>query len=174
MIDSPSQAAFEILRQWPALHGLLKLAETQPYLQGVLLIGSLASGNADHMSDLDVVLVAAEGEFSTAWNAREKFHGSDVFASWDSLEPGGVAAGTHKWLTKDLVLVECVIAEPKHFRLAEPYLVAVGRAEVAHIFPPRAPVQRSEMTEAGLHPVEVAYDRLKSAIRSSGAKTGRL
>lgn len=126
------------------------------------------------MSDLDVVLVAAEGGFSAAWNAREKFHGSDVLACWDSLEPGGVAAGTHKWLTKDLVLVECVIAEPPHFRLAEPYLVAVGQAEMAHLFPARSPIQRSKMTEAGLHPVEVAYDRFKSAIRSSGAKTGRL
>jgi hypothetical protein len=69
-------------------------------------------------------------------------------------------------VTDDLVLVECLLAAPASgVRLAAPYRVVAGEAELADRFTARSPIQRTEMG-LELHPVERAFDELKEVIRT--------
>lgn len=161
-----SPASLENQRQWPHLQHVLSNVESDRDFLGVIVIGSFASGRTDELSDLDLLIVAGEGRFAAAWQRRQQLHRGRVIDEWDVTLEEESAVGVHKWLTDDLVLVECLIAEPGGVRLAPPYSVAVGPPTLSDLFPDRRPIERAEMTETGLHPIEVAYDRLKSAVRS--------
>jgi hypothetical protein len=66
----PGQPAASGLRQWPVLERLRTRVERSVALTGMLLVGSLAEGVADALSDLDVLLVATEASFEAAWAGR--------------------------------------------------------------------------------------------------------
>lgn len=89
-------------------------------------------------------------------------------ATWD--QSRGELVGGHRWLTPDLILFESVISAPfGGGRLTEPYALFTGDSELVAAFPKRPPIERAEMVP-DLHPVELAYEKLKSAVRAERAK----
>jgi nucleotidyltransferase-like protein len=159
-------------RQWPALERLRAHVEVSPALAGMILVGSFARGEVDPLSDLDVVLVAPDGGFAAAWAAREELHADAALVCWDQRDPGFSEAGAHKWVTRDLVLVECLLATPTSgVRLARPAAVVAGDAGLVERFPARPQISRDELAgePERLHEVERAYDQLKAAVRAAGA-----
>jgi hypothetical protein len=158
-------------RQWPTLDRLRRHVQTSPTLTGMILVGSFARGEVDPLSDLDLLLVAPEDGFEAAWARRADLHGGTALVAWDRRDPGFDRAGAHKWITGDLILIECLITTVSSgVRLAEPAAVLVGDAELIDRFPHRPPVTRAEMAAhpVELHAVERAYDELKAAARASG------
>ena len=80
----------------------------------------------------------------------------------------------HKWLTRDLVKVECLIATPSRgMHLAEPVAVVAGDPSLRDRFPRTGPIPASgleayaqELRDAGrVHEVEARYGELKTALR---------
>ena len=148
-----------------------------PALEGLVLIGSLARGDGDDLSDVDLIVVVAEGRFDEAWSARRELEGGDALVAWDDLERGRPEVGARKWLTRDLVLVECLLATASSgVRLADPFRVVVGAAGIPDRFARRPPIERSELDayvaerEAdglGFHEVEHAYAALTRAVRQA-------
>ena len=106
-----------------------------------------------------------DGDFATAWRQRTALQVTGAVVWWDQhLLPDRM--GTHKWITNDLVLVECLLAAPDSgVRLAAPYRVVAGDLGLAERFTARPPIQRAELG-LDIHPVERAYDQLKEVIRS--------
>lgn len=153
------------LRQWATLDALAERIGATGSLDGAIVVGSFAEGSPDAASDLDLVVCVGPGRFDDAWRGRTALHTTGAVAWWDaSVVPG--ESGAHKWVTDDLVLVECLFAAPGGVRLAPPWRVVAGGADLAERFAPRPPVPRSEMG-ADVHPVERAYDELKEALRAS-------
>jgi hypothetical protein len=168
MNDWPHIKAAQGLRQWPVLQRLCDRIEAAPALDGALLIGSFARGAADHLSDVDLIVVAKPGLFDRAWAARDGLHGSDTAAWFDDLVQPSAEMGGHKWMTRDLVFVECLIATPTSgVRTTEDVVVLVGDPVVKEWLPKRPPIRRAEMT-GGSWEIERLYDALKNAMRSSG------
>ena len=122
------------MRQWPALEATAERAANVDALEGLILLGSFASGTADELSDVDVIAVAAPERFAEAWEARHRLS-QDALVAWD-LRPKADAAG-HNWLTRDFVKVDCTIVDPDSGsrELAEPIVVLVGPASAANRFP---------------------------------------
>ena len=90
--------------------------------------------------------------------------------SWDIYDQRG-GVGGHRWLTPDLVFVECVITALKGGgRLARPDQVVAGDEAVVGSMPSRPHVEDAGMTMEG-HAVEVAYDTFKRAVRQAGKVT---
>jgi predicted nucleotidyltransferase len=137
------------LRQWPTLEALVgQVTRMGPFL-GALLIGSFARGTADEVSDLDLILVCDEAHFDEAWDRRRELHRETVLAAWDD-DPAR-QCGAHRWLTHDLVLVECLIATPSsRARLAEPFVVTAGDPSSPTCSSGAPPVSRFDMTEAAI------------------------
>lgn len=123
----------------------------------MIVVGSFARGDVDPLSDLDLVLVAPEDGFEAAWATREQLHGGSALVCWDQRDPGFVEAGAHKWITRDLVLVECLLTT-----------VSSG-VRLLDRFPRRPPITRAEMEAQPLelHQVERTYDELKTAARAA-------
>jgi hypothetical protein len=162
----PGRPAVERLRQWATLERLVERVGATPDYVGVILLGSLAKGIADPVSDIDLFLVARDGGFAVAWERRHDLHVTGALAVWEEADGRLPDARTHVWLTEDLVVVEALIATPQSgARLAEPAVVLVGPPGLTNMFPRRPTVQRSEM-RMGEHPVERAYEALKQAVRS--------
>jgi predicted nucleotidyltransferase len=166
------------LRQEAVLDRLRGRIEAEDALEGALLLGSFATGSADELSDVDVLVVVAERRFDEAWAVRGRLEGDEAIAAWDDLDPARAEIGGHKWLTHDLVLVECLLATPSSgVRLAEPYSVLAGDASLPDRLARRDTFTRAELqayastrAEAGrLHEVEAAYGRLVDAVRSGGS-----
>lgn len=164
------------LRQEPVLERLRRRVTAEDALEGALLLGSFATQSADALSDLDVLVVVAEGRFAESWAARERLEGDEAIAAWDDVDPDHAEIGGHKWLTRDLVLVECLLATPSSgVRLAEPYSVLAGDVSLPDRLRRRAEFTRAELREfaaaradAGrLNEVEAAYGRLVDAVRSA-------
>jgi predicted nucleotidyltransferase len=178
--DWSHRAEAERLRQWPVLvHVAERIAES-PALDGMLLIGSFVSGRADELSDVDLIVVVAEGRFAEAWQQREMLQTPDVLVAWDWPPDGGEAAG-HKWLTRDLVLVECALWTPSSaVRLADPFAVLVGEASLGDRFDRRGEISRMELAEFGqqrtddgtMPEVERHYGELVRAARAARAEHG--
>ena len=165
MIDPQWQEKARRLRQWPVLANVVRAIDESPDFLGGLLLGSLVTGSADELSDIDLIAVVPNGGFSSAWDARGRLHGDEPLATWDEMSPGVPEAGAHKWLSRDLVLVECLIATATSgVRLAEPYAVVAGDAEIAHTLTRRPPISRSEMRPTASQ-VENCYDAFKAAVR---------
>ncbi len=176
MLDWPTRPEAERLRQWPLIvHASEKAASTEE-LDGLLLLGSFSSGRADQISDVDLVAVVSEGQFEAAWARRREFETPGTLFEWDvRIESDGDAA-SHKWITQDIVKVECGFADATHsaMQLAEPYAVLVGDESVATRFPPLEPIApdvleayAQELRDKGMVPeVETAYGELRRALRS--------
>jgi hypothetical protein len=157
--------ASNLPRQAATLAALLEHITASSPLDGAILLGSFAHGAPDPVSDLDLLVCVRDGHFATAWRQRTALRATGAIVWWDQhLIPDRI--GAHKWVTNDLVMVECLLAAPDSgVRLAPPYRVVAGDPGLAERFTPRPPIQRAEMG-LDLHPVERAYDRLKEVIRS--------
>ncbi len=165
MAESRLPPGMEGARQAKTIEQLVEVVEACPHLGAVVITGSFARGDVDPLSDVDLLLIAYEGAFLDAWGARQSLRVSGSLVAWDNYTPGQ-PVGTHKWVTSDLVLVECLISPPSGgARLAEPFATLAGDVSLVERFPRRSPIDRSEMSSDGLDPVEIAYDRLKEEIR---------
>jgi hypothetical protein len=123
--DWPGRQAAEHLRQWRRVLELAEAAASPPFL-GVVLLGSLARGEADDLSDVDFIAFAGEGEFGAAWEQRHRLHLPDAWC-WDyPRPPGDRDVAGHRWLTTDFVLFDGLIATPSGGRVADPMHVLVG------------------------------------------------
>lgn len=131
----------------------------------LILVGSLADGTADSMSDIDLILITSSDGFERAWAERHTLH-REVLACWDDRRPGKPDIGAHKWLTQEMVLVECLIGIQAGVRLSEPFKQLAGDPHMVESIEKRPAVERGEM-RASENPIERAYDELKSAIRSA-------
>jgi hypothetical protein len=158
-------AGMGIRRQLAALDDLLRRAERVPEVEAVILIGSLASGAADPVSDVDAIVIVGERSFDAAYQQRHAFHADSVPACWDHPFDPSSAVAAHKWIDDGGVLVEVLIATASGpLRVAEPARVVLGDPAVLTRTNRRPPIRREEMTESA-HPVESAYDKLKEAVR---------
>ncbi|WP_203930801.1 nucleotidyltransferase domain-containing protein [Virgisporangium ochraceum] len=157
-------------RQQRYLDLLRERVTALPWVEVVVVIGSLASGRADGVSDVDLLVGVHKGAFAAAWRDRERLRVTGALYGWDHWHDGSKGAGTHKWLTADAVLVEVLLGEATSgIRLAPPWRVLAGDPGAAGRWPPRPPIPRSELSGStdGLHPVEVAYDDFKARLRAS-------
>ena len=155
-------------RQHALLQTLADHVNTSPNIGALVVLGSFANRTADAVSDLDLFFIAYDGHFQDAWERRRELHVTGAIVEWDELAPDSGPVAGHRWLTPDVVLVESVISVPEGGgRLAEPFKVVAGDAELVVNFPRRPAVQRAEMTSAEDHPVDVAYDALKKAVRNA-------
>lgn len=152
-------------RQRATLAKIVDAVGHRPWLDALLVVGSLADDAADALSDVDLVLVVLEGHFEAAWSERLGLHAADALRVWDQ-RPEQAEVGAHKWLTADLVLVEMLIATPSSgVRLAEPWLLVAGNHDVGARLTSRPPIERRELGVAVPHPVEAAYDEFKTRVR---------
>ena len=160
-----ARSKVEGLRQWPTIERLVAEAAKVPEVAGVIVIGSFAAGSADPVSDVDLFVVAEEGDFEAAWEKRKHLSGPGLLTSWENRTKDRPDVGLYVWLNQDLVLVEALFCTHASARLAElaPAVVVVGSADLLDGFRRRPPVRRSEMSFT--NEVEKAYQRLKSAIR---------
>jgi hypothetical protein len=153
------------LRQLTTLAALLDHITASSALDGAILLGSFAHGTPDAASDLDLIVCVRHGHFATAWQQRAALQVTGAMVWWDHHLIAG-QMGTHKWITNDLVLVECLLAAPdSDVRLALPHRVVAGGPELADRFTARPPIRGAELG-IDVHPVERAYDQLKEVIRS--------
>jgi len=129
----------------------------------VLLVGSIAAGTADAVSDVDLIALIDDGSFDEVWSRRFKLSQGAIYR-WD-VGPSG-AAGAHKWLTSDLVLVECLVGETDAIRVADPWIQVLG-ADVSQSLTRREPIPRAEVRggDAATDDVERLYDALKLWVR---------
>lgn len=150
-------------RQRNVLHHLLKKLTAKPWFMGAILVGSLASDGGDELSDID--LLAVVREFDEAWKERRTLGDVADLAQWDAPR-GDTPVGVHKWITRDLVLVECLLGEAGSFRLAEPYKVVAGEATLADRLPRRQRLTRADVTASPPdEPIERLYDEFKASVR---------
>jgi hypothetical protein len=173
----------ESLRQWPTLLWIAERAEGHALLDGLIAIGSFATGSADEASDLDLIAVVAADAFEQVWTAREEFEPQGVVFGWDQTDDLGVEEGVRKFLTVDMVKVELVFTTGRDFVLAEPYVVLVGNKSLPDRFQQRAAISSDDLdayaqsrVDSGVVPeVEVRYGEFMSALRSAirGRRTQR-
>jgi hypothetical protein len=116
-------AGTDELRQWPSIERLLQEVDSSPHWQAAVIVGSLATGHGDAMSDVDVFVLVDTGAFRVAWEHRHELHGDSIVTCWDT-GADRVAYAGHKWLTWDLIYMDCAVAEPAAVRLAGPYVLA--------------------------------------------------
>jgi predicted nucleotidyltransferase len=156
------------IRQQRILDALVGRIALVDGLDGAILIGSLAEDTADAASDVDLFVCVRPGRFDEAWSQRHRLHVTGSLVAWDDrAEP---EVGVHRWVTDDVVLVEALFATPTSgARLAPPWRILVGAADLADRFPRRPPIDRGEMSREGSHPIDVAFDDLKKAVRRHGS-----
>lgn len=175
--DWPTRAHAERLRQWPVIVHVGERVATMPEFDGLMLVGSFAKGTADDVSDVDLIAVTAEGQFRRAWARRAELETEGRLFVWDVVPDPTRDDGGHKWITRDLVKVECGIVDPARgdTRLAPPYAVVVGDPAIATRFAPMEPIPYDVLEEyaqrlrdAGLVPdVETKYGELRDALRAA-------
>lgn len=150
-----------------------RIEERGDVFDGAILMGSLVDGRGDDLSDIDLLAVVREGSFATAWNGRHELSEGSLYA-WDHVEGEDREVKGRKWLTLDLVLVECMIATPSSgVRLAEPVAVVAGDPALPDRLERRRPIAREELIEYSedlratgtMHEVEARYADLKTALR---------
>ena len=163
-------------RQKAVIEQLAERITTSPLLEGALLIGSFAHGAGDEVSDVDVIVVVSEGGFAEAWASRRSLEGGEAIAAWDDVDPEHAEIGGHKWLTVNLVLVECLFATPSSgVRLTEPFVLLTGDPDLPDKVVRREPFTRAEVddyakdrVDAGrAHAIEAAYSEFARTVRSA-------
>lgn len=156
-------------RQGPTLKRLVTHIRACPAFSAAILVGSFAARAADALSDLDLILVAQDGKFEAAWAERHALHVTGALAAWDERPDGSSAhSAAHKWITNDVIYIECLIATPASgVRLAEPFAVLTGEPGVAKQIRRRAPISRTEMKAT--HPIDEAYAAFVAAVRKERA-----
>lgn len=179
----PGRAKAERLRHWPTLVYVAGKVAAAPALDGLILIGSLAKGTADEASDLDLIVVVGEGRIEEAWEQRTSLVPPDALAAWDDPRSDlGRAIVGRRFLSRDVVKVELTMATPSSsFRLADPFVVAVGDEAVANRFDRTEPIPpgvqkdyERELRDHGMVPeIELHYSELMRAIRSARARSKR-
>jgi Nucleotidyltransferase domain len=138
-----------------------------PGVSAVILVGSLAAGTADPLSDIDLLLVTGERAFGDVWADRHGLHAADVVACWDPATPGTADIGAHCWVGADGLMVEALVFAPASgVRVAAPALVVCGDPELLARLPRRPPIDQAEMTGPH-HPIDAAYDAFKAACRGA-------
>ena len=110
MLDWPTRPEAERLRQWPLIVHAAETAASMAELDGLLLLGSFVAGRADQISDVDLVAVVAEGRFDDAWARRREFETPGTLFAWDVRVESDGDAASHKWISQDIVKVECGFA----------------------------------------------------------------
>jgi hypothetical protein len=146
--DWPLRARAETLRQWPTIVDVVESAERLPGFAAFVLIGSFAGGWPDEVSDVDSIVSVKDGAFAAAWEARRTLHPSETAFEWDFRPDTEREIGAHKWISRDLVLVECVLATPiGHARLADPFVVLAGDPAYVETFNRIEQIKRSELEE---------------------------
>lgn len=172
--DWPGREAALRLRQWPHIEDLAGRVSTSAWLAGLFLVGSFARGAADSLSDVDYMVVVADGRFDEAWEHRHELHLRE-FTCWDYPRPDQREVAAHRWLTDDLVLFDGLIAAPGGARLADPFVVVVGDPSLAERFHRFDPATKhgdpatKHGDEVELHEVEMLYGQLKLAARQRRA-----
>lgn len=148
MHDWPGRAHAETLRIWPELLRVMQRVEERPEVfEGVLLLGSLARGEGDAISDLDLIAVTGAGRWQAGWEARHQLS-SGALVTFD--RPGDrPAVAAHNWLTPALAKVECVIAEPVEggMRLYGDPIVLFGPYGLPDKFERKPPLTRQEIED---------------------------
>jgi len=95
------------LRLWPVLEEMIRRVEASDDYEAAVLLGSLARGEGDEFSDVDLLLVVRDDCWQQAWAKRHRLSSNALYV-WDELAPGRELA-KHAWLTRDFVFVECRI-----------------------------------------------------------------
>jgi hypothetical protein len=175
--DWPTRARAEQTRQWPIIVHVGERIAAMPEFDGLLLVGSFASGTTDDLSDVDFICVVADGQFEAAWKRRAELETLGALFVWDLVTDSTLDGGGHKWITHDIVKVECGIFDPARsdVQLAPPYAVVVGDPSIAARFRPLEPIPpdvleayAQKLRDEGLVPeVESRYGELKAAIRAA-------
>jgi hypothetical protein len=172
--------AAERLRQWSTIAHVASRVGEAPALEGLILIGSFAAGHADEFSDVDSIVVVSEGRFAEAWGRRADLQTPDALFAWDVFPDPTREVGGHKWLTRDVVKVECLFATASSgVRLAEPFAAVVGEDTLGESFRRVPPIPRAELEdfaqrlrEEGKVPsVETLYGELMRALRDTESST---
>jgi hypothetical protein len=155
-------------RQWPVIEHLRTRIEAMDELLGAVLIGSFATGTADSLSDIDLFVVVKDGRFEEAWSRRRELGYEDDIFAWDVREATVAEVGAHKFITKDLVFAECLIATPASAAsLADPCRVLAGPADLPGRVRRRPPIERAELGAKVR-----ALQRVDELIESAGADLG--
>ena len=158
------RSAASRLRQWRWVEDLTDRVSASPWLAGLLLLGSFARGAADSLSDVDFIVVVANGHFDEAWERRHDLH-PDGVTCWDYPRPDDREVAAHRWLTHDLVLFDGLIATPSGTRIADPFVVLIGDPSLADRIKRLDPTSDAT-SEIELHEVERLYGQLKLAARA--------
>jgi predicted nucleotidyltransferase len=135
MHDWPGRSHVETLRVWPELVQTVQRIESRPEVySGALLLGSLARGEGDAISDVDLAAVSQPGKWQDAWDARHLLS-AGALVTFDRLGDRSGVAG-HSWLTPTLVKVECLVTEPDEsgMRLAGEVVVLLGAEDLVEQF----------------------------------------
>jgi len=144
----PGRSHAETLRIWPELVQVMQRVGARPDIfDGVLLTGSLARGEGDAISDLDMIAVAGAGKWQAGWEARHALS-SGALVTFD--RPGDrPAVAAHNWLTSALTKVECLIAEPVEggMRLYGEPVVVHGANDLPDKFERRPPLTPQEIED---------------------------
>lgn len=72
--DWPEAARSKLLRQWGTLERIAEFVEATPQFSGLILLGSLAKGEGDTVSDIDLLIAAPNTGFADAWDRRNGLH----------------------------------------------------------------------------------------------------
>jgi len=126
-------------RQRRVLDDLAARVAASDLLDGLIVLGSVAAGTADAMSDVDALAVVRPGALDCAWEARLEVVGA-ALVTWEGRDRSGPLRWL-KWLTPELVKVECgfLDAESGARALADPFLVAAGDGSIVARFPRTTP-----------------------------------
>lgn len=145
MNDWLGRDAASQLRLWPVLDDLVARLSSNSAYDAALLLGSLARGEGDDYSDIDLMLVVGDGRWDDAWPHRRELSGDALYA-WDEFE--ATEKTKHAWLTREFVMVECSFtttlgAHP----LADPFVVIAGDPAAADRLPRLPPFTRERLQE---------------------------
>ena len=165
------------LRLWPVLAGLAEEVERCDAYEAAILLGSLARGEGDEVSDVDLLLVVRDGSWEEAWSRRSRLSAGALYV-WDERPEPDREMAKHAWLTRDFVLVECphTTRAGAHV-LADPFVVVAGDPAAAEALPRRPPIPRQELqehvdrrvAEGTANEVQQRYDDLARALRRARA-----
>jgi predicted nucleotidyltransferase len=173
MRDWLGRSHVETLRAWSELRQVVERVESQPEsFAGALLIGSLARGEGDALSDVDLIAVTHENGWQRAWERRTRLS-EGALITFDRFEEGKNGVAGHSWLTPSLVKVECLVALPRSTRLAGHAVVVAGDDQLLEAFEKRRPFTRREVEDyagdlrktGALSDVERAYGDLIQFLR---------